>query len=274
MKKTIIGIVIGLAVGALAVALFFGPGSQPRSSAGSKTSFNPVTAKLDAGGEFYLYASTESLIQAADEFAGKLRKMIAAGSNSAEGLPIFDSVIGLLRHSGIAEISGVGASSIEVGPDLYRSRMVIHHYPGKSEGILWRAMGEKPHDLKGLNLMPADAVMAGFSEFPLLTLWQWFRKEAETSSLPKLKTAIASIVPELQKAGIPLEKILQSLDGGMGFLLTLDAGKNRYLPSRTNRPDDPRTGVGAAVDRGERRYSLRPACPRKFPSPRRRKRRE
>ena len=107
MKKTIIGIVIGLAVGALAVALFFGPGSRLRGTAGSKTSFNPVTAKLDAGGDFYLYASTESLIQAAEEFAGKLRKLIAAGSNSAEGLPIFDFVVGLLKHSGIAEISGV-----------------------------------------------------------------------------------------------------------------------------------------------------------------------
>lgn len=231
MKKTIIGIVIGLAVGALAVALFFGPGSQPRGPAASKTSFNPVTAKLDAGGDFYLYASTESLIRAAEEFAEKVRKLIAAGSSGADGLPIFDFVVRLLKRSGITEISGVGASSIEIGPDLYRSRMVIHHYPGKGEGLLWRAMGEKPHALNELNLMPADAVMAGFSDFSLSALWQWFRKEAEASNLPKLKTAVASVEPELQKLGIPLEKILQSLDGGMGFLLTLDAEKTIAIPA-------------------------------------------
>ena len=70
----------------------------------------------------------------------------------------------------------------------------------------------------------------GISDFSLLTLWQWFRKEAETSSLPKLKTAVASVEPELQKSGIPLAKILQSLDGGMGFLLTLDAEKTVTIP--------------------------------------------
>ena len=247
MKKTIIGIVIGLVVGTLAMALFFGPGVGRKEPVGPKNSFYPVTGKLDPGGDIYLYASTESLIRGTGEFAGKLRKLIAAGPGSAEGLPIFDFAVGLLKRSGISEISGVGASSIQIGPDLFRSRMVVHHYPERNEGILWRTMGEKPRPLKELELLPADTVMAGFSDFSLFALWHWFRKEAEASDIPKLKTAIASAEPELQKLGIPLEKILQSLAGGMGFLLTLDAEKTITIPAGNTALTIPEPGLALIV---------------------------
>lgn len=247
MKKTAIGIVIGLVVGTLAMALFFGPVLWRKGPSGSRNSFYPVTGKLDPGGDIYLYASTESMIRATGEFAGKLRKLIATGSGGAEGLPIFDFVVGLIKGSGISEVSGVGVSSIQIGPDLFRSRMVMHHYPERNKGILWRVMGEKPRRLKELDLLPADTVMAGFSDFSLFTLWHWFRTEAEASSIPKLKTAIASVEPGLQKLGIPLEQILQSLAGGMGFLLTLDAEKTVTIPTGNPTLTIPEPGLAFIV---------------------------
>lgn len=247
MKKTAIGIAIGLVVGVLAMALFFGPGLRRKGPFAPKNSFYRVTGKLDPGGDIYLYASTESLIRTTGEFAGKLRKLIAAGSGGAEGLPIFDFAVGLIKGSGISEVSGVGVSSIQIGPDLFRSRMVMHHYPERNKGILWRAMGEKPRRLKELDLLPADTVMAGFSDFSLFTLWHWFQKEVEASNIPKLKTAIASAEPELQKLGIPLEKILQSLAGNMGFLLTLDAEKTITIPAGNPALTIPEPGLALIV---------------------------
>ncbi len=230
MKKTLIGILIGLVVGGLLIYQLAGPGFWHKAPAGERNSFYPVTDKLDAGGPFYLYASTESVIRAVGEFSAKIRAFIPANPETTQAVEIFDFIAGLIKKSGLAEISGVGISSIPIDAELRRMRLVIHHYRDQGKGILWQVMGEKPHGLEELKLLPADTVLASFSDFDIHALWQWFKSETEASKLAGLKKTIFSAESMLQKLGIPFEKILQSLSGGMGALVTLDAKKNMVIP--------------------------------------------
>jgi hypothetical protein len=91
--------------------------AKPAIVSAVKNSFDQVTAKLDKGGSFYLYLSTEQILSGLSEH-------LAAASNIVSGLPnipgtgrqTLDKVFAVLdvvvKQSGISEISGLGMSSI------------------------------------------------------------------------------------------------------------------------------------------------------------------
>lgn len=200
-----------------------------------KNSFYEVTSKLDQGGSLYIYVSTENCIKFVDEFVANLRKIIEidsskSGKEETESLMMFDFFYGLIKKSGIMEVSGIGISSIAKEPNLNSSKIVVHRYKEKGKGLLWHLLDEKPHDLAKLKLLPADTVLATFSDNKMKVLWQWIKKEAETSNLPKLKQAVGSVEPLLQMQGISLDKLLDSFAGMSGFILHLDSTKNSVIP--------------------------------------------
>ncbi len=112
-------------------------GSSGKIKSAVKNSFQDVTAQLDPGGHFYLYASTERIIGAVDEFAAKMRSMIAMKADQSKemqkGLQVFDFVHTLVKHSGLMEISGLGISSIALEEELNHTKMVVHHYKDKNK---------------------------------------------------------------------------------------------------------------------------------------------
>jgi general secretion pathway protein G len=240
MKKVIISVLIGLIVGGGAVYLILhfqkaGPAPATVDSA-VKNSFAEVTSKLDGGGELYLYVSTGRIVNYVEDFAAKLRKIVAANVDESRpemmnGLKIFDFVYAMIKDSGLMEISGLGMSSVAIDETLNRSKFVLHHYKGEGKGLIWQMMEEKPHDLEGLKLLPADTVLASFSDFRIKALWQWFKGEVEKSDLPGLKQAVPSIEPMLLKQGLDLNKLLDSLAGRVGFILSLDSKTKKTIPA-------------------------------------------
>jgi type II secretory pathway pseudopilin PulG len=240
MKKVIISVLIGLIVGGGAVYLILhfqkgGPAPATVDSA-VKNSFTEVTSKLDGGGELYLYVSTERVVNYVEDFAAKLRKIVAANVDESRpetmsGLKIFDFVYGMIKDSGLMEISGLGMSSVAVDETLNRSKFVLHHYKGEGKGLIWQMMEETPHELEGLKLLPADTVLASFSDFRIQALWQWFKGEVDKSDLPPLKKAVPSIEPMLLKQGLDLNKLLDSMAGRVGFILSLDSKNMKTIPA-------------------------------------------
>jgi type II secretory pathway pseudopilin PulG len=241
MKKVLISLLVGLIIGAVGVYFLLEKGILQKVTGtvtpSEKNSFYEVTSKLDKGGGLYLYVSTEKLIKSVDEFANKLRKLIeqeVAKSEAKEtaglGVSIFDFVYGLIKNCGLMEISGIGVSSVALDSNLYQSKCVVHHYKGNGKGLIWQLMEEKPHELEGLKLLPADTVLAGFSDFKIKELWQWIKKEVEASNLPPVKKAILSVEPALEMQGIPLDKLLDSFAGRNGFILSLDSKKKSTIP--------------------------------------------
>jgi len=127
-----------------------------------KTSFESVVSRLDPNGHLYAYLSTEQALAKLDETLEGLISMAKAGGGGLMDnpfvAPIIEGVLGVVgpayRQSGISEISGVGMSSLAMEENLWRSKMFVHHQPGKGSGLIWDMFGEQPHTLEVLSLAP------------------------------------------------------------------------------------------------------------------------
>lgn len=206
----------------------------PELKSAVENSFDEVTAHLDKGGEFYLYASSERLIAGLEKFSDNLRKIIIAEITNNPGKPqilaIYDFVVKVLKDLGLNEISGIGISSIAIEKDLNHSKIIFHHYKDKGKGLIWQILDPTPHDLKCLELLPSDTVIACFGDFKWNTLWQWIKKEANESNLPPLQEAINSVEPALLKSNIDLPQLLDSMNGYNGFILQLSSRRKTTIP--------------------------------------------
>ena len=244
MKKIIISLVIGLLIGALVVFFIFHETTPQKIESAEKNSFYEVTSKLNLGGNLYLYVSSEQVIRKVEDFALKMRGIIESQAakiptDGLNPLQVFDIVFRLFKNSGLMDISGIGVSSIAIDKKVNHSRFVIHHYPGRGEGLIWNLMESNPHQQEELNMLPANTVMAGFTDLNLEYLWKWINREAEASNIPDLKKGILSLEPMLKSQGVELEKLLVALSGRVGMVFCLDEKKTSRIPMGTLTADIP-----------------------------------
>ncbi len=221
------------------------PESTPSSSAGGaitsaeKNSFKEVTAKLDKGGNFYLYLSTEQVL-------GKLSQAITTYSNVFTQLPtvpemgreriarIFEVINNVIKDSGIEQISGLGISSIAREKGLYYNKFILHHYAGQADGVIWTAFGKAAHPLKELDLLPENTAFAAYGDLDIPLLWQTIEKELTQLHLPQIDQALAQLPDQFKAATrVSLDDLLNSLGGGYGVIFTLDESQMVALPIPT-----------------------------------------
>jgi hypothetical protein len=216
-----------------------------------KTSFDEVTSKLDKGGNLYVYLSTEQTL-------GGLSAKLAGISNMMTGLPggaqtrlagnIFGFADSWLRDSGIEEISGVGLSSIAREPGFYYSKLIVHHYPGQNQGVMWSMLGKEPHTLEGLNMLPEETVLASFTDLDLSLLWRSIQDHFEKLDLPAARAALNQVPEQFQKGtGLDWNTVLSSLGGNYGFILTMDPEKKVTLPLPGHSMDFPSPALALVV---------------------------
>lgn len=254
MKTNSLSRISTVALAGLAVALVFGcsknqpapvnPATgKPSSSvfvSVSKTSFNDVTSQLDPGGNFYLYLGTAQWLenlsakieQARDTFASMPDISDEERSNVDRAFVVIND---LVQDSGIQDLTGIGASSIEIEHGLFRNVALLHHYAdkGKGDGFLWNLNGRGPVDLDslGLGLLPADTALAMFSEGDLGLLWNVAQKEAASSGIPGATEQVQKLPAQFEaKTGIKWDTFLNSLGGEFGFVLTLDPSNTVTIP--------------------------------------------
>jgi hypothetical protein len=201
-----------------------------------KTSFSEVTSQLDPGGSLYAYVGTEPWL-------GRVSKEIGGFKETLSSLPgqsdrdremvgkVVDLVQRLVQRSGLEEVSGAGWSGIALEKDFYRSKFVLHHYPGKGSGGLWSVLGAHPHNLDALDLLPTNTVMAAFSDLELAEVWAILQKEAASSGIPELEEVFQKLPGEFAKnVGLDFDKTLASLGGEVGIIMTTDESKPERLP--------------------------------------------
>ena len=237
MKKQINHLLLYLCVYGLVFLPFFNACSSKQTAPTGKTSFHQVTENLDEGGNFYLYMNTERLIIAAETWFTAFEQLLKAEVEKAgkkeEGekvLAILNLVFKVIKDIGLTEISGFGVSSISTAKDLNRTKVVVHHYPDKGNGLMWKLLDAKPRSLDEMKLLPAETVLASFSDFKLDTLWQWIQQQAKVTGIPEVQNGVATLEPTLMQAGISLPQLLKSLSGKMGMMVTLDATQPKTLP--------------------------------------------
>ena len=217
---------------------------------GVKNSYNEVTSKLDKGGNIFIYVSTERVVKTVDDFVTKLSQIAQSSADTPdqakETMAIFDFIYGMIKRSGLTEISGVGFSSVPVSENLNHSKTVIHHYKENSSGLIWKLYETSPHKLTELRMLPANTSFAAFGTSKLNALWNWIKKEAELSKIPALEK-ISKLDSNLLKSGIDLNKMLEAMSNGAGYVFTLDNTKKCKLPFGAKGMEIPDPGLALVI---------------------------
>lgn len=201
-----------------------------------KNSFNEVTSHLDAGGNFYMYLGTEQLLNGLSGKMASWRGIASSLPNMKDQdrdnlLHAFDLVTNLIKDSGIEDVSGFGASSVEIETNFYRTKTVLHHYKGRGDGWIWTAFGTKPHDLDDVSLLPASTVFAAFDDLDAQQLWSGLEKDLSDADITGVADGIAKVKDGFEKGtGLKLDDVLASLGGGFGIIITLNDDKIVSLP--------------------------------------------
>ena len=225
------------------------PSSGGAMASAEKNSFAEVTAKLDQGGNFYMYLSTEQalskLSQAITLYSNIFTQMPAPPDMGREGIArIFEVINNIINDSGIEHISGLGVSSIAREQDFYYNKAVLHHYAGQNDGVLWTAFGKEAHPLKELDLLPENTALASYGDLDIPLLWQTIQKELKQLHLPQVDQALAQLPDQFKLgAGLSLDSVLNSLGGGYGVIFTLDESQMVSLPIPTAPMQIPEPGL-------------------------------
>ena len=207
-----------------------------------KTSMAEVAKHLDFGGSFYLYLSTEQVLAKLDgyldaasaladeagqwEFDEQQRQQIAMAVDM--GRTAYEQI-------GVRDISGFGMSNFALEGDLNRAVMVLHHYPEKKDGLLWKMMGAQSHEQQILKMLPADTVVAIQADLDLVTGFEWMRKFITDTAHPDIVAEFAKGLAEMNQA-MGFEDLLRSTGGEMGFFVTLNDAKQIAVPLPPDAP--------------------------------------
>lgn len=229
--------------------------AEPPFTGGPKTSFQEVTAQLDPGGSLFLYLSAEQWLAGLSTNLAQLGQVLTSlpgpmAGQREEILNVAGLLSRLVKSSGLEAVTGVGASAAPVGPEIFRSKLILHRPSGEGRGLLWTMFGRAPHALGGQSLLPAHTAMAAFTDLDLSQLWQTLERELKESNVPKA-AEIARGWPEMfeQKTKMPWAELLASLGGEVGILLTLDEANPVEVPigGRGGRIEMPAPAFLAAV---------------------------
>ncbi len=205
-----------------------------------KNSFREVTSHLDAGGDFYLYLGTEQLLAGISGKISGCRQFFASmpNLNAEERETVgktFDVVTALVRESGIEDVSGLGMSSIAMETNFYQSKAFLHHYAGRGTGFLWKMFGQKPHPLAGLDMLPSNTALAAFSDLEVPLVWAEIQKQVNLAGFPQAREFLNQLPLNFKRVtGLEWDRVLGSLGGEFGFVITLDDSKIIPVPLPTS----------------------------------------
>jgi hypothetical protein len=216
------------------------PPSQPAkptaAASAEKTSFAQVTSQLDPGGSLYVYMSTEQCLAGLSGKAAAWRGLLSAIPDikdaDRENLDkAFTVVTNLIQKSGVEQVSGFGMSSIARETNFYHTKAVLHHYAGQGAGYLWSMFGQKPHALDALNMLPATTALASFSDLDAPMLWSVVQKQVGDAGIPQAEAMVNMVPAKFEEmTGLKWERVLASLGGEFGIVVTLDDTKVIPIP--------------------------------------------
>lgn len=234
LTQYLLSIVLGLVMTAMFPAQSLGA-EAPIASA-EKTSFAEVTSHLDPGGTLYFYLSTEQLLADLGQRVAELRNAVQSLSGMSDSdrqnlTHVLDVLTGIIKDSGIQEVSGFGASSIAREPGLYLTKALLHHYKGKGSGFLWSMFGQKPHKLESVEFFPETTALGYVGDIDVRLLWSTIRAQLRKIDVPQVQQGLDQLPQAFEGAtGLDLDKTLASLGGEFGMAMMLDEGSKIVLP--------------------------------------------
>ena len=216
---------------------------------GQSTSFAAVARHLDAGGSFYLYVSPDQVFNWVDRGFDAVGRLLDAkpfdmsDSDAATGKLALRITRAAFVQSGVRDIDGLGASTIDLGGGITRNVQMLHHPAAANSGLLWNVFGKRPHALDALNLMPADTAWAAHGDLDIANATAWFKAFVVQQAPPEVAKSVDGFW-ELANQSVGLDKLLASYGGEGGVYITLDANKTIEIDAGALGP----LGPGGAIE--------------------------
>lgn len=232
------------------------PSSAPTTTAvepARKTSFSEVTSQLDPGGNLYLYLATDRWLAGLSSNIFRVRDFIKSlpdvpAANREQVDRVFDLVSAAVRGSGIENLTGVGLSGVQFTPDLYRSKLVLHHKAGEGRGLLWGMFGRQAHPLRAMDMLPKTTALAAFGDFDLARTWNIIAGALANSGLPDVARGLREWEQNFEQGTtLSWTNVLASFGGEVGVILTLDDARKVSLPVGSEFLEMPEPGLIVAV---------------------------
>ncbi|MSU41880.1 MAG: hypothetical protein EXS22_10715 [Pedosphaera sp.] len=216
---------------------------------GQSTSFAAVARHLDAGGSFYLYVSPDQVFNWVDRGFDAVGRLLDAkpfdmsDSDAATGKLALRITRAAFVQSGVRDIDGLGASTIDLGGGITRNVQMLHHPAAANSGLLWNVFGKRPHALDALNLMPADTAWAAHGDLDIANATAWFKAFVVQQAPPEVAKSVDGFW-ELANQSVGLDKLLASYGGEGGVYITLDANKTIEIDAGALGP----LGLGGVIE--------------------------
>ena len=219
----------------------------------NKTTFAEVTSQLDPGGSVYAYLATERWLAGLRTNISGIRDLIKGLPDlPAAGSQQFDQVFGVvasgIRDSGLERLTGVGVSSVEIAPGLYRSKVILHHRQGEGDGLLWNMLGRQAHPLRVLDMLPSNTGLAGFGDVDVANVWKALERSLSEANLPNAVRGLQEWQNGFERGTkLSWTNLLASLGGEVGVILTLDDSHKVSLPVGAQAIELPEPGLIALL---------------------------
>ncbi|HCU87841.1 MAG TPA: hypothetical protein DGP39_09945 [Verrucomicrobiales bacterium] len=170
---------------------------QPKASA-TPNDFKAVTEQLDAGGDLFMYWNADQAVRelkgGVDLVEAQLDKMVEIERRngnrwSAEEFEAMRAVARFARsvvdEGGLADVKGVGMSSLALEKDLFRNRMYLLRDAEREPGAIWKILEGDPGTVAtGLSFAPATTVMAHYTRADIGLALNWVKQGLIKSGVP------------------------------------------------------------------------------------------
>jgi hypothetical protein len=214
-----------------------------------KTTFAEVTSQLDPGGSVYAYLATEQWLAGLGTNLSGIRDLIKSLPDiGAADSQQFDQVFGLvasgIHDSGLEQLTGVGVSSVEIAPGLYRSKVILHHRQGGGDGLLWNMPGRQAHPLLALDMLPQNTAVAAIGDVDITAGWKAVERCLSDSNLPDAARGLREWQSGFEQGTkLSWTNLLASLGGEVGVILTLDGSRKVSVPMGAQSIELPEPGL-------------------------------
>ncbi len=203
-----------------AVAIHAQEESLPLQKSAVDNSFKETAAYLDAGGELFVYLSTERAIAEAKKQFDKL----AAQSGNTHPMRMVAVISGgmkpFLQRLGVFDMSGLGISSIRTTDQLSRNRMMI--YGAGAEGAMWKLLGTPGQGLAATATLPAYVDIAFASRLDGQLLADTL-VAAAADAMPQAADQIQHSKAMLkQHMGIDIDQLLRDFGNELALAVAFD----------------------------------------------------
>lgn len=199
-----------------AFGILTAPAQTTTTAASANPDFAAVTAKLDQGGTFYLYANVESAIENA---IGTVAPLMQRSGNTAS-VPVVARAV--TRALGLQSINDIGVSVLPDSSDTRRMKMYLLL---KTQEGLFKLRGKTPYDMQAVKYVPADALAASVENIAFTEVLPLIQQIAREVAGGVGEAGYQKWLEQARANGVDVEKIMASLGEEIAAYMRMDPEK-------------------------------------------------